>query len=197
LFWLEGISDEYLERIYSAATCLIVSSEGEGFGLPLVEAARHKLPILARDIPVFREVAGEHAAYFRGVEPEDIVECITRWLKLYAEGRYPRSDGMRCGTWAESARRMVEFMTKNNAHAPRKNLEKAAEMTGPESASHCGGRNLTRKERAGAFYSREEKGRLFSRLSQKLIFGLRRRLRKGRTVLEVSSSGRFVGESQL
>ena len=29
-----------------------------------------KLPIIARDIPVFREVAGDHAFYFRGSIPE-------------------------------------------------------------------------------------------------------------------------------
>lgn len=40
LFWLEGISDEYLEKIYAASTCLIAASYGEGFGLPLIEADR-------------------------------------------------------------------------------------------------------------------------------------------------------------
>ncbi len=47
LFWLEGISDEYLEKVYEASTCLIFASEGEGFGLPLIEAAKHGLPIIA------------------------------------------------------------------------------------------------------------------------------------------------------
>ena len=72
LFWLEAISDEYLERIYAACSCLIAASEGEGFGLPLIEAARHKLPIVARGIPVFREVAGDFALYFTGTAPEDL-----------------------------------------------------------------------------------------------------------------------------
>jgi len=71
LFWFEGISDEYLEKIYSASTCLIAASEGEGFGLPLIEVTRHKLPIIARDIPVFREVIGEHGFYFKGLDPLD------------------------------------------------------------------------------------------------------------------------------
>ncbi len=66
LFWLEGISDEYLEKIYSTSTCLIAASEGEGFGLPLIEAAQHHIPMIIRDLPVFREIAGEHAFYFRG-----------------------------------------------------------------------------------------------------------------------------------
>jgi glycosyltransferase involved in cell wall biosynthesis len=66
LHWLRGISDEYLDRVYGVSACLLVPSEGEGFGLPLIEAARHGLPLIARDIPVFREVAREHALYFSG-----------------------------------------------------------------------------------------------------------------------------------
>ena len=56
LFWVNRASDEYLEKIYATSSCLIAAAEGEGFGLPLIEAARHGLPIIARDIPVFREV---------------------------------------------------------------------------------------------------------------------------------------------
>jgi glycosyltransferase involved in cell wall biosynthesis len=107
LFWLEGISDEYLEKVYAASTCLIAASEGEGFGLPLIEAARHKLPILARDIAVFREVAGEHAAYFSGLQPDDLARAIKDWLSLYREGTHPRSDAMPWITWKESAERMI------------------------------------------------------------------------------------------
>src|SRR3546814_20205534 len=40
LFWLEGISDEFLEQLYARTSFLLGASEGEGFGLPLIEAAR-------------------------------------------------------------------------------------------------------------------------------------------------------------
>ena len=63
LLWLQGISDEFLERIYASSKALIAASEGEGFGLPLIEAAQHGLKLIIRDIPVFREVAGENAHY--------------------------------------------------------------------------------------------------------------------------------------
>jgi glycosyltransferase involved in cell wall biosynthesis len=76
LFWLSGISDEYLERVYASAACLLAPSEGEGFGLPLIEAGRHGLPVLARDIPVFREVAGEAASYFAGLAPTDLADAV-------------------------------------------------------------------------------------------------------------------------
>jgi glycosyltransferase involved in cell wall biosynthesis len=102
LFWLEGISDEYLEKIYTASTCLIAASEGEGFGLPLIEAAQHKLPIIVRDIPVFREVAGNHAFYFSGKEPTDLAGAVVRWLELYRSGKNPASDGMPCRAQRDS-----------------------------------------------------------------------------------------------
>jgi len=110
LFWLEGISDEYLEKIYTASTCLIAASEGEGFGLPLIEAAQHKLPIIARDIPVFREVAGNHAFYFSGKEPLDLARGIKEWLALHRFGKYPKSDGMTWLTWKESAERLKDII---------------------------------------------------------------------------------------
>ncbi len=110
LFWLEGISDEYLEKIYTASTCLIAASEGEGFGLPLIEAAQHKLPIITRDIPVFREVAGNHAFYFSGKEPTDLAGAVVRWLELYRSGKNPASDGMPWLTWRQSTERLLSVI---------------------------------------------------------------------------------------
>jgi glycosyltransferase involved in cell wall biosynthesis len=107
LFWLDGISDEYLDAIYAASTCLIAASEGEGFGLPLIEAAQHKLPIIARDIPVFREVAGEHAFYFSGQDPQTLADAIKRWLALNAEGKASRSVDMPWLTWQQSAKQLL------------------------------------------------------------------------------------------
>jgi len=102
LFWLEAISDEYLERAYAASSCLIAASEGEGFGLPLIEAARHGLPIIARDLPVFREVAGPHAYYFSGEAPA-VAQAIMDWLRLFEAGQHPSSAKMPYLTWQQSA----------------------------------------------------------------------------------------------
>ena len=110
LFWLPRASDETLLALYGSAAGLLFSSEGEGFGLPLIEAAQHRLPILARDLPVFREVAGDHAAYFSGTSPEALVEALEAWLAALAVGRAPRSQTMPFITWAESYRRMLRFL---------------------------------------------------------------------------------------
>jgi glycosyltransferase involved in cell wall biosynthesis len=116
LFWLEAISDEYLEKCYAACACLIAASQGEGFGLPLIEAARHKLPILARDIPAFREVADGHASYFTGKEPGDLANALKNWLALRAENRHPKSDNMPWLTWAQSVEQLKGVLLRGNWH---------------------------------------------------------------------------------
>lgn len=108
LFWLQGISDEYLEKLYSVSTALLAASEGEGFGLPLIEAAQHHLPIIARSLPVFHEVAGEHAFYFEGNQPEQLANAIKTWLALNKEGKAPVSTGMPWSTWRESTQQLLK-----------------------------------------------------------------------------------------
>ena len=110
LHWLEGISDEYLEKVYAASTCLIATSEAEGFGLPLIEAAQSKLPIIARGIPVFREVAGDHAFYFCGSGPEALADSVHEWLALNKAGEAPRSDSMPWLTWKQSTQNLLNVI---------------------------------------------------------------------------------------
>jgi glycosyltransferase involved in cell wall biosynthesis len=112
LFWLEGISDQYLEKVYAASTALIAASEGEGFGLPLVEAAQARVPIIARDLPVFREIAGDHAYYFSGVEPQDLAEAVISWMDLHAEHRTPISSEIPRVTWRESAAELLRAVSQ-------------------------------------------------------------------------------------
>lgn len=107
LHWLEGISDEFLEKIYANSTCLIAASYGEGFGLPLIEAAQHHISILARDIPVFREVAGECAEFFNADTPEQLAQAIQAWLLKYEQGATRASENMSWLTWQQSAQQLL------------------------------------------------------------------------------------------
>ncbi|ABD57199.1 glycosyltransferase [Jannaschia sp. CCS1] len=110
LVWLNGISDEFLEEIYAESTCLVMASEGEGFGLPLIEAARHKLPIIARDLPVFREVATDYATYFEGSEPKHLSDAIERWIAAWKMGAHIGSDGIVAVDWETSARDLLQSL---------------------------------------------------------------------------------------
>jgi len=110
LFWLNGISDEYLKKIYADSTALLAASYGEGFGLPLIEAAQHSLPIIASDIPVFREVAGEHAFYFDNSKPENLALAIRSWLDLFAQGKVPDSTNIPWLTWKQSTDSLLKVI---------------------------------------------------------------------------------------
>ncbi|OED09308.1 glycosyltransferase [Burkholderia sp. A2] len=117
LFWLENASDDYLEKIYGASSCLIAASYGEGFGLPLIEAAQHGLAIIARDLSVFREVAGKHAFYFSAQDGHDLATEIKAWLELRAKQQEPSSRDMPFLTWAQSARHLAKILTRTEAYS--------------------------------------------------------------------------------
>ena len=110
LFWLERASDEMLERLYRQSSALLAASLAEGFGLPLIEAARHALPVIARDLPVFREVGGEHAWYFTADDDAQLAAALRAWLALRADGAAPASGDMPHLDWAGSAARLRDLL---------------------------------------------------------------------------------------
>lgn len=110
LIWLDNATDPQLQKLYSTCSCLIAASEGEGFGLPLIEAARHDLPILARDIPVFREVAGEFATYFDGSNSDNLRHALEIWLMANRAGKVARSKNLAFLTWSESATALLKCL---------------------------------------------------------------------------------------
>jgi len=114
LFWLPGVSDEMLLKLYQSASALLAPSEGEGFGLPLIEAAQHEIPIIARDLSVFREVAGAHAFYFTGTEPRDLAAALGDWLALMRAGQAPTSTGMPWQTWRGAAAQVTDALLRHH-----------------------------------------------------------------------------------
>ncbi|MBZ9539949.1 glycosyltransferase family 4 protein [Modicisalibacter tunisiensis] len=120
LFWLEGISDEYLEKVYQASSALVAASINEGFGLSLIEAARYGISIIARDIPVFREVAQSSAFYFQGATGEALAEELSQWLDLYRQGTQPNSSTLHWQTWAQSAEQLKHALVAERY--PRRQL---------------------------------------------------------------------------
>src|SRR5204863_8252620 len=60
---LGAVSDALLVGLYPTAAALCFPSLAEGFGLPVLEAMSYGLQVLASDLPVLREVAGEVPIY--------------------------------------------------------------------------------------------------------------------------------------
>jgi glycosyltransferase involved in cell wall biosynthesis len=63
------VSDAVLAALYRRAVLVCCPSLYEGFGLPVLEAMRMGTPVLASDIPVHREVAGEAAVLLPADDP--------------------------------------------------------------------------------------------------------------------------------
>lgn len=131
LLWLDGISDEYLAEIYKNSSCLLAASEDEGFGLPLIEAARHGIAILARDIPVFREIGEHHVDYFRGLLPADLERAVEAWLVLWRDHRQARSADMGWLTWKESVGRLEAILVARHGPAGDADTDSAASAPSP------------------------------------------------------------------
>lgn len=104
LFWFNDASDEFLEVLYKRCSAIVLASHGEGFGLPIIEAAKHNMPILARDIEVFREVAQESATYFKGDNANELYDAIQKWRLKRREGEVVSPCGIKYLSWEQSAK---------------------------------------------------------------------------------------------
>ncbi|MGL5446994.1 MAG: glycosyltransferase family 4 protein, partial [Rhabdaerophilum sp.] len=108
LIFLEQPSDAQLRAAYRQAHAVLLASEGEGFGLPLIEAAHEGKPVLARNLPVFREIGRDGAFYLSGAGGPVWADQIEAWLKLYAKDLHPKSDLIRPMTWDESTAALLD-----------------------------------------------------------------------------------------
>jgi glycosyltransferase involved in cell wall biosynthesis len=105
LFWLDGLNDSELDALYHQADGLIAASEDEGYGLPLVEAGARSVPILARDIPVFREVAPAQTCFFQGFTGDALATALDDWVPQRERDECPgqSEDSV---SWRESAKQL-------------------------------------------------------------------------------------------
>jgi glycosyltransferase involved in cell wall biosynthesis len=61
VLFLDSASDEDVDLLYRSALALVMPSRYEGFGFTPLEAMARGCPVLASDIPAFREVSGTGA----------------------------------------------------------------------------------------------------------------------------------------
>lgn len=113
LFWHKGgISDEELDSLYKSADVVLVPSKWEGFGLAVTEGAYYGKPLIIRDIPVFREIAGDNAYYFSGFEPENLADAVEKWITLFKSGKAPSCSGIHLTSWKEHGEKLIGILTR-------------------------------------------------------------------------------------
>jgi glycosyltransferase involved in cell wall biosynthesis len=63
VFEFANADDEQLAALSAGARALLMPSLAEGFGLPVIEALQLGTPVIASDLPVYREVVGSIPTY--------------------------------------------------------------------------------------------------------------------------------------
>jgi len=109
--WFSTASDELLDRLYGLASLLLVASRGEGFGLPIIEAAVRGVTVLARDLPVFHEVGGNGILYFSGNSAEDLASSIEQSLAAIRTGTVSIHEAIAASSWKKSAEQFLDAVT--------------------------------------------------------------------------------------
>jgi alpha-1,3-rhamnosyl/mannosyltransferase len=74
------VSSAEKSALYANASCFVLASHYEGFGMPLLEAMQHDIPVISSDIPVFHEVAASAALYFDKESSDELCSQISKLL---------------------------------------------------------------------------------------------------------------------
>jgi glycosyltransferase involved in cell wall biosynthesis len=105
-----GVTDDEYRALLQRATALVSLSHAEGYGLPLVEAMALGTPVIASDIPIFREVGGDVASYVDPASPAEFAAAVRKlrddahWQDVSRRSVERASEF----SWDESARQLVD-----------------------------------------------------------------------------------------
>ena len=71
-----------IQQYYTNAQVYVLSSRWEGFGLVLVEAMAHGLPIVSSDLPTSKEIMGDFGMYFTNGNINELVEQLHKATEI-------------------------------------------------------------------------------------------------------------------
>jgi glycosyltransferase involved in cell wall biosynthesis len=100
---LSGLERREIAALYRAAALVLLPSDSEGFGLPIIEALACGTTVVASDIPVLREVAGDAVTYCPVGDVAAWVEVVGKHLvdPSTAPSRSLRLTRAACFTWTK------------------------------------------------------------------------------------------------
>lgn len=121
LFVFHDMNDAELQVAYQNCSGVLLPSQVEGFGLPIVESLWHGKKTFASDTPIHREVGGDRCEYFALHSPEALARAIHTWedIRCRPETEHSsRMDTSRHGrmqpfTWEQSASQLIEVVLQN------------------------------------------------------------------------------------
>jgi glycosyltransferase involved in cell wall biosynthesis len=109
--FLGRVTDPELSALYRGAHLLILPSQIEGFGLPVVEAMACGCAVACSDTPALREVAGDAAAFFDPSDADEMIGVLHDLLQDDGRRETLRRRGTARTTafsWSHAARRTLD-----------------------------------------------------------------------------------------
>jgi glycosyltransferase involved in cell wall biosynthesis len=112
-------TDQEVESIFQHAYCTIHPSLREGFGLQLIESIKAQTPMLASNIPPFKEIAEGCCEYF---DPADGESLINSLIKITEDSNYREHLKNNCVakmehfSWKKMATETLDIYTKLLEH---------------------------------------------------------------------------------
>jgi glycosyltransferase involved in cell wall biosynthesis len=101
-------------ELYQNASLFVFPSLYEGFGLPVLEAMAHGVPVIASNRPSLPEVAGEAGYYINPCNIDELAQAMKRVLtneELRQNMIQKGVDRARTFSWTKSAEEFVQILT--------------------------------------------------------------------------------------
>jgi glycosyltransferase involved in cell wall biosynthesis len=109
------LNDDEVQAIYQKAKLYVFPSINEGFGIPVLEAFKYKVPVVIANNTCLPEVAGQGAKSFDPFEVNDIAQTITLLLNDEALGQSYIEKGnaqLQNFSWEKTAGSLMQLFKK-------------------------------------------------------------------------------------
>jgi len=108
--FLKNINDEQLIELYANAKIFIFPSKQEGFGIPVLEAAMSKTPVIISDATTLVEITNGTAAVFKKNNYMELSDCISMVLKKENYNKFVKLgfQNAKKYSWTKSAKELIE-----------------------------------------------------------------------------------------
>ena len=109
---ISGCDDDRMAELLNGAQAMLMPSFVEGFGLPVVEALQQGVPVIASDLPVFREIAGAIPTYLDPHDRSAWVNAVIEYMSAGVERQRQLKaiGGFRAPTWTHHFDLVDEFL---------------------------------------------------------------------------------------
>lgn len=109
--WFDDLNDDQLRDLYIGAVGLLMASRGEGFGLPISEALRHGKCVLARDLPVFRDLFSQGGVrLFSAGDARGLADALRSWLSDLRDGSVEKVPSQPSRSWTQTTNQLLHIL---------------------------------------------------------------------------------------